>query len=99
MFVKILIVIVAAYVAFEILEHLVIPLLAKIFYREKRPLLGPEGMIGKTGRVMKWIGKAGKVEVGAEIWNAFSENSLSPGDRVVVEEVNGINLKVGRVRE
>jgi len=99
MFVKILILIVAAYLAFEILEHLVIPLLAKIFYREKRPLLGPEGMIGKAGRVMEWSGKAGKVEVGAEIWNAFSEYSLSPEDRIIVEEVNGINLKVRLIQE
>lgn len=91
---KILIIVVAAYVAFEVIEHLIIPLLGKIIWKEKRSLIGPESMIGKVGRVREWRKKAGKVEVRAEIWNAVSDYSLSSGDKVVIEEVNGLILKV-----
>lgn len=94
MLIKILIIAVAAYISFEITEHLIIPLIGKIFWKGKRPLTGPEAMIGKAGRVREWCGNGGKVDVEAEIWNAVSDLSLSPGDEVIVVGIQGLILRV-----
>jgi membrane-bound serine protease (ClpP class) len=96
MLVKILLLVIAAYIAFEVFEHLVLPLAGKIFWRGKRHLTGPEGMIGKTGRVLEWHENEGKVSIQSEIWNAASDLPLSSGDQVMVEEIKGLMLKVKR---
>ncbi len=94
MFIKILLLVVAAYITFEVFEHLILPLVGKIFWKSKRHLTGSEGMIGKTGRVLAWSQNEGKVSVQSEIWNAVSEAPLSPGDLVIVEGIAGLTLKV-----
>jgi membrane-bound serine protease (ClpP class) len=94
MLVKIFLILLSAYLSFEIIEHLVVPLIGRIFWKGKRRLTGPEGMIGKSGRVREWQGNAGKVDLQAEIWNAECDVSLVPGDRVVVEGIKGLTLKV-----
>jgi membrane-bound serine protease (ClpP class) len=94
MLVKIALIVVAAYLAYEIVEHLILPLIGRIFWKGKRYLAGPQGMIGKYGRVREWRGSDGKVDIQAEIWNAESDVSLEPGDQVVVEEIRGLTLKV-----
>jgi len=99
MLVKILVILVAAYISFEILEHLIMPLIGKIFWKGRRQFTGREGMPGKRGRVREWSGKEGKVEVQSVIWNAVSDVSLSAGDPIVVEEITGLTLKVKPDRE
>ncbi len=94
MLIKILVILVAAYISFEILEHLIIPLIGKAFGKKRRHYSGREGMLGKRGRVREWRENEGKVDVQSEIWNAVSDVSLSSGDPVVVEEVSGLTLKV-----
>jgi membrane-bound serine protease (ClpP class) len=97
--IKILIIVIAAYLAFEVFEHLILPLVGKLFRKGKSPLTGPEGMIGKTGRVLDWHDDEGKVRVQSEIWNAVSDAPLSAGDQVRVEEISGLTLKVNRRQE
>jgi membrane-bound serine protease (ClpP class) len=97
--IKVFLVLLAAYLAFEIFEHLILPLAGRIFRKERRPLTGPEGMIGKSGRVLDWHEEEGKVAVQSEIWNAVSDVPLSPGDQVRVEKIAGLTLKVNRVLE
>jgi membrane-bound serine protease (ClpP class) len=92
--IKIFLIVIAATLAYEIIEHLILPLLSRIFWKGKRHLTGSEGMIGKYGRVREWRGSSGKVEIQAEIWNAESDVSLEPRDQVVVEEIRGLTLKV-----
>jgi len=94
MLAKILIIVVAAYLSFEIIEHLLLPLIGRVIWKGKRHVTGPEGMIGKTGSVREWHGNGGKVDIQAEIWNAVCDVPLDPGDRVVVEEIKGLTLKV-----
>jgi membrane-bound ClpP family serine protease len=94
MLIKILLFVVAAYISFEIFEHLILPLVGKIFWKGKRHLTGPEGMIGKTGRVLEWHSDEGKVSIQSEIWNAVSDAPLSSGDLVIVEGIAGLTLKV-----
>jgi hypothetical protein len=56
MLVRIFLIVMAAYLSFEIIEHLLLPLIGRVFWKGRRLLTGPEGMIGKNGRVREWQG-------------------------------------------
>jgi membrane-bound serine protease (ClpP class) len=70
--------------------------LALVVYRalRKRPATGAEGMIGKTGKVVRVAGNRVQVKVAGEIWEAESEKTVRIGDRVTVMELQGLVLKV-----
>ena len=44
--------------------------------------------------VKQWKKNEGKVFVNGELWQAVSEVPLVPGDRVVIQNVEGLTLKV-----
>ena len=94
MILKILVLILIAYLLFEFVEHIVIPLLWVILKKKKRPLTGPSGLIGEVGEVKEWGGKEGKIFVHGELWQAESEEPLSPGDKAEVQNVQGLTLTV-----
>jgi len=62
-------------------------------YRTK-PQSGVEGLIGEVGVVEKPIDPEGLVFVHGEYWRAVSNEKLEPGEKVAVEEVTGLLLKV-----
>jgi membrane-bound serine protease (ClpP class) len=94
MIVKILLIIVACYVAFEIVEHLVLPLIWLAMGKKKKPVTGAPGLIGEVAEVMEWQGSKGKVFIHGEIWWAECDVSLKPGDKAIVEDVERLVLKV-----
>ncbi len=63
----------------------------------QQPTTGREGLIGQEGRAESGIVLEGKVFVNGEYWDAWSEESIATGDRVVVEAVEGMRLKVKRI--
>jgi len=81
-------------VLFELIEHLVLPLFWSIMGRKRDSLCGVTGMLGKVGEVKQWKKNEGKVFVNGELWQAVSEVPLVPGDRVVIQKVEGLTLKV-----
>jgi membrane-bound serine protease (ClpP class) len=61
----------------------------------KRPVTGREGLIGLHGKALSKTGPAGgSVMVHGEIWSAWSEEPVDVGEKIVVEAVNGLHLKV-----
>ncbi len=61
----------------------------------KKPLSGKEGMVGSEGEALTDIDEnGGKVFIYGEIWNAYSEEKIKKGEKVVVEKVEGLRLKV-----
>jgi len=91
---KIFLILIIGYLAFEIIEHAIFPLIWLITKRRKKSLTGAPGMEGLVGEVKEWKGTEGKVFVHGELWNATSEAPLSPGDKAVIQEVDGLTLKV-----
>jgi membrane-bound serine protease (ClpP class) len=91
---KILLIIIACYVAFELIEHLVLPLIWLVMGKKKKAVTGPSGLIGETAEVKDWHQFQGKVFVHGELWWAECDVPLKPGDRVVVEGVERLTLKV-----
>jgi membrane-bound serine protease (ClpP class) len=95
MLLKIFLFIVLAFLLFEFVEHVVIPLLAIILRKKRKPVTGSSGLIGEICEVKEWSHKEGRVFIHGELWWATSEDPLSPGDKAVVQNVQGLTLTVG----
>lgn len=63
----------------------------------RRPVTGREGLIGQEGRADSGITPEGKVFVNGEYWDAWSEEPIAAGNKVVVEAVEGMRLKVKKL--
>jgi len=93
---KILLILVIAYVLFELVEHAVIPLIWLITKKNRLSSTGESGMIGLIAEVKEWEGTKGKVFVHGELWQAESDASFSPGEEAVVQSVKRLKLIVKR---
>jgi membrane-bound serine protease (ClpP class) len=67
-------------------------------YRVK-PRGGTDGLLGEAGTVQEPIDPEGLVFVHGEYWRARAAERLEPGERVEVEGVEGLVLKVKRAGE
>jgi len=82
------------FLLFEIVEHVVFPLIWFIKDRKKRSVCGVTGMLGKLGEIRYWQEFEGQVFVNGELWQAVSDFPLSAGDRVVVQKVDRLTVTV-----
>ncbi|MCK5580017.1 MAG: nodulation protein NfeD [Candidatus Omnitrophica bacterium] len=59
---------------------------------------GKEGLVGEKGEAYSALtaGEEGKVYVHGELWNAISDENIKKGEKVTVEEVDSMTLKVKR---
>jgi membrane-bound serine protease (ClpP class) len=75
-------------------------LVATLVFRAQRrpPVHGAAGMIGAIGVSQHRLAPAGTVLVRGEYWNAESDEVVNPGERVEVTGVDGLSLRVRRVR-
>lgn len=67
--------------------------------RRGRAVTGREALLGSLGVVRREVesGRAGLVLTGGELWQAVaSEGRIRPGERVVVEGIDGLLLRVRR---
>jgi membrane-bound serine protease (ClpP class) len=85
---------VIGFILFELIEHVVFPSFWFIKDRKKKSVCGESGMLGKVGEVKQWQKNEGKVFVNGELWQAVSEVHLLPGDRVIIQNVEGLTLEV-----
>ena len=95
----IILTLVIGFLLFELIEHVVFPLFWFIMGRKRRSVCGVSGMLGKLGEVKQWKKNEGKVFVNGELWKAVSEVSLAPGDIVVIQNVEGLTLKVNYLKD
>ncbi len=64
-----------------------------------KPRGGTEGLVGKVGVVREEIDPEGLVFVRGEYWRAVSKEKLEPGEKVEVESLEGLELKVRRIED
>ncbi|UCF87597.1 MAG: nodulation protein NfeD [Nitrospiraceae bacterium] len=62
-------------------------------YRRK-PQTGMEGLTGLAGEAKTDIHKEGQVFVHGEIWSAWSDNPIKAGEKIIVEKVKHLRVKV-----
>jgi len=91
---SIIIVLIVGFVLFELIEHVIFPLVWYIIVRNRKPLCGIESMVGKEVKVKKWQEKGGWVSINGELWKASCDVYLLPGDRAIIEKVEGLMLTV-----
>jgi len=91
---KVIVILVIAYVLYEFVEHAILPLIWLITRRRKRSPTGESGMIGLEAEVKEWEGSKGKVFVHGELWRAESDVPFKPGDKALVQSVKGLTLIV-----
>ena len=91
---NVIIVLAVGFIVFEIVEHVVFPLFWAFKHRKLKSVSGKAGMIGKVGEIKCWQKGEGKVFVNGELWSAVSNDPLSPGDKAIIEQVNGLTLTV-----
>jgi len=62
---------------------------------KRKPITGAEGLLGSYGIADTDIDReGGRVTIHGEIWSSYSEDAIDKGNRVIVEEVSGLKLKV-----
>jgi len=62
-------------------------------------MTGVEGLIGEVAIAQTPLAPSGKVFVHGEIWDAIATTNIPAGERVVVHQVDGLQLKVDSVPE
>lgn len=90
----IILTLVIGYVLFELIEHVVFPLFWFIKDRNRKSVCGKTGMVGKMGEIKQWQETEGQVFVNGELWRALSDVPLLTGDKAVVQNVDGLTLRV-----
>jgi membrane-bound serine protease (ClpP class) len=86
-------------VAACVLEPFEIALLrnwSKRIGRRTKATTGAEGMIGKLAEVVRECRPDGTVRLDGELWEAHCDGGAAPGDKVRVESVDQLTLRVAR---
>ncbi|MBI4680710.1 MAG: nodulation protein NfeD [Nitrospirae bacterium] len=60
----------------------------------RKPQTGIEGLIGLEGAAKTDVHKEGLVFVHSEIWSAWSDEPIKAGEKVIVDKVENLKLKV-----
>ena len=84
-------------IALSALLFIITVRLAVRVHREKADT-GKEGMIGLVGEAKTDINATGQVFLHGEYWNAWSDAPIQKGDRVKVEAIEGLKLKVTKAQ-
>ncbi len=67
---------------------------AVLYILQKKPTTGAEGLQDQIGTVIGSTQGQIQVRVRGEIWAADSQEELKPGDKVIVDAVDGLRLRV-----
>jgi membrane-bound serine protease (ClpP class) len=67
--------------------------------RRNKVMTGIEGLIGQIGVAQTQLSPAGKVFVHGEIWDAVATSDVPAGEKVIVQQVEGLQLKVDPANE
>jgi len=67
--------------------------------RRNKVMTGIEGLIGEIGIAQTQLAPAGKVFIHGEIWDAVATTDVPAGEKVIVQNVDGLQLKVDAAKE
>lgn len=94
-----LLMLVLAFIVFELIEHVLAPLVWFLLKGKKKSKYGIGEMKGKTVQIKSWDYKSGIVLFHAERWKAESDKPMQPGEKAIVEEIIGLTLRIKPYRE
>lgn len=82
------------FIAVELIEHIIFPIIWTIFKGRKRSTYGVMGMIGKIVEIRRWNKTEGQVLINGELWSAVCAVPLPVGGKAVVRGIEGLTLKL-----
>ena len=91
---SVIIILIIAFLVFEFVEHVLLPLIWFIKDRNKRSNYGVTGMIGKAVEIKRWDKTEGQVLINGELWKAVCEVPLPVGGKAVILDIEGLTLKL-----
>ena len=94
MLINIIITVIIIFIAIELIEHIIFPIVWSIFKGRKRSTYGVMGMIGKVVEIRRWNKTEGQVMINGELWSAVCEVPLPVGGKAVIRGIEGITLKL-----
>ncbi len=65
--------------------------------RSLKKMGGMEGMVGETGMVKETLNPKGRVMVHGELWEAEAKMQVAEGEKIRVDSVEGLEIKVSQV--
>jgi membrane-bound serine protease (ClpP class) len=77
-----------------VLAFVFIVVRAVISAHSVKSVTGKEGLNGEDGYALSDFSGTGKIFVHGEIWNAEFDGELKKGDKVIVDEMHGMLLKI-----
>ena len=83
-----------AFIAFELIEHVVLPLIWCIKNKNKKSKYGVSGMVGNVVEIKRWNKTEGQVVVNGELWSAVCDVPLTVGDKAEIIDITGLTLKL-----
>jgi membrane-bound serine protease (ClpP class) len=63
----------------------------------RRPTTGREGLVGGLGVAKTDLKPEGVVEIRGELWNAEAEETIKAGEKIQVETIEGMKVKVKKI--
>ena len=63
----------------------------------RRPTTGKEGLIGSSGVATTDLDPEGVVEIRGELWSAIAQRKIKAGEKVRVQEMDGLKVKVAKI--
>ena len=90
----IIITIIICFIVFELIEHVFIPLFWFILKGRKKSNYGVTGMIGKVVEIKQWDKTEGQVLIYSELWKAVCEVPLTVGGKAIIQDVEGLSLRL-----
>jgi len=91
---NIILILVIGFILFEIIEHIVIPMVFYFIKRKEKSVTGAESLPGEVVEIRHWKETEGQVFIKGELWRAISDVPLKKGDKAIVKHVEGLTLKV-----
>jgi membrane-bound serine protease (ClpP class) len=91
---NVIITVIIIFIAVELIEHIIFPIVWSIFKGRKRSTYGVMGMIGKVVEIRRWNKTEGQVFINGELWSAVCKDPLPVGGKAVVEDIEGLTLKL-----
>ncbi len=85
-----IITIIIIFIAVELIEHIIFPIVWSIFKGRKRSTYGVMGMIGKVVEIRRWNKTEGQILINGELWSADCEVPLPVGGKAVVRGIEGL---------
>ena len=91
---NIIITVIVIFIAVELIEHIIFPIVWYILKGRKKSTYGLVGMIGKVVEVRSWHNTKGQILFNGELWKAECEAPLPVGGKAVVHDIDGLTLKL-----